>query len=76
MTNKNEAEVGFDVKGAANFLGCSVAKVRKDIRNRKYAFYRVGSLIRIRKEVLEAQIAQHTVEAVDAKAIAKKFLKH
>ena len=43
-------------KEAAAYMGCTVSKIRKDIRLKKLAIVKVGSLVRIRKDFLNTSV--------------------
>jgi len=61
-------------KQAAAYMGCTVSKIRKDIRLKKLAIVRVGSLVRIRKDFLDRWIEANTQMpcGVDEKADREK----
>ena len=70
----SEKSQALSIRDVANNLGCSETKVRKDIRDRKLDFFRVGRSIRIKQQALDAYIERNTVQSVDAKAIARSIL--
>lgn len=47
-------------KQAAAYLGCTLSKIRKDIRLKKLAYVKIGSLVRIRKDFLDRWIEANT----------------
>jgi excisionase family DNA binding protein len=51
---------------AASYLGVSEGTLRNWLSCRRLAYVKVGRLTRISQKVLDAYIAAHTIQAVDA----------
>ena len=46
----------FNVKETAEYLNCSVSSIRKMVRNKEIAFFRIGSKINFTQESIESWI--------------------
>lgn len=57
----------MDIKLAAEYIGGSVETMRKLVRNKEIAHYRVGNRIMIRKAVLDEWIANQEAQNGAAK---------
>lgn len=55
----------LDVAGAAAYLGVSERWVRRAIFERRIAYAKLGALVRLAPDDLDAYVAAHRVEAVD-----------
>ncbi len=66
MSGPRASRALLSVSEAAEYLNISAGTLRNWISMRRIEHVKVGRLTRIKVSVLEAYVAAHTVEAVDA----------
>lgn len=59
------------IEEAAVFLNLKVSKIRKDIFNKAIPYYKIGSLIRFKKDELVKWLDQKVVPSINSSQFSK-----